>query len=218
MLWITLALIVAAWFLLPGPIGRAALAVERWLAGLRCRTVRAGDDDIVYLDGGSGVPLVLLHGFGASMDNWPRLARRLRRGFRVIAPDLPGFGESSWRPDGDYTVDAQVRRIEAFVDALGLTRFCLGGNSMGGNIAALYAARHPDRVTHLWLIAPLGVEDAEPSEMERMMLAGQFPPLLARSVKEFRAIVDFITSRRLFVPGPVMRYLSVSPSRSWEPP
>jgi len=58
--------------------------------------------------GGKGETLVLLHGFGANKDNWTRLAKYLMSHYRIIAPDLPGFGESSSPNDIDYTVAAQV--------------------------------------------------------------------------------------------------------------
>jgi pimeloyl-ACP methyl ester carboxylesterase len=89
---------------------------------------------IAYLEGGSGEPLVLVHGFGADKDNFTRVARWLTPHYRVIAHDVVGFGESTHLPDADYRYAVQAERVRAFVQALGLARVQLGGNSMGGGI------------------------------------------------------------------------------------
>ena len=88
--------------------------------------------------------MVLLHGFGGDKSAWVRVSRYLTPHFRMVAPDIPGFGESSQDPSAHYGIVEQVERIDAFVHSLGLGTVHLGGNSMGGAIAGVYAARHPD--------------------------------------------------------------------------
>jgi len=136
------------------PMTSAARGVERWRSDLERKEIAVADGTrFVYLEGGSGEPLVLVHGFGADKDNFTRVARWLTPHYRVIVPDLVGFGESAHLPEADYHYAAQAARVHAFVQALGLGRVHLGGNSMGGGIAMSYAAQHPQEVASLWLIA-----------------------------------------------------------------
>ncbi len=182
--------------------------VERRAGGLEQRQIEVKGLKIEYLEGGKGEPLVLLHGFGANKDNWTRMARHLTPHFRVIAPDLPGFGESASNPDGDYTILAQAQRVREFVQALGIASFHLGGNSMGGNIAGAYGSRYPDDLKSLLLIAPSGVASAEPSEMFRLLLAGNPNPLIAASVEDYEGLLDFVFVKRPFLPWPIKKFLA----------
>ena len=89
----------------------SAYAMERSRAGLVRKEITLADGThIAYLEGGSGAPLVLVHGFGADKDNFTRIARYLVPHYRVIVPDLVGFGESSHRADVDYHYAAQAQR------------------------------------------------------------------------------------------------------------
>jgi len=103
----------------------------------------------VYLEGGKGESLMLLHGFGLNKDNFVKTARYLTPHYRVIIPDHIGFGESSHPQGADYAPPAQAERIRAFAHALGIERLHLGGSSMGGQIALTYAARYPAEVASL---------------------------------------------------------------------
>lgn len=195
-----LLVLVFIYFLFPGMMFRALVGVERGIAGLEQRRVQVGDWNIEYLEGGKGETLVLLHGFGANKDNWTRIGRYLTKHFRLIAPDLPGFGESTQRPDADYSIEAQAERVHAFCQALGLQSFHLGGNSMGGNISGAYAVRYQKTLKSLWLIAPGGVASAEPSEMYRLLKAGKPNPLVAQSAEDYDRILDFVFVKRPFIP------------------
>ena len=171
----------ALYYLAPGVVLRAATATARRSAGLRLREVSVDGHRIPYLEGGRGEPLLLLHGFGANKDHWTMIAPRLTRDFRVIVPDLPGFGDSTRDWNARYGVDEQVARIAAFAAALGLDSFHLGGNSMGGYLATLFAARHPQAVKSLWLLAPAGASTAAPSETQMLIEQGDNPLLITGS-------------------------------------
>lgn len=100
--------------------------------------------------------VILLHGFGASLDTWEPWAEALSRRYRVIRLDLPGFGLTGADPTGDYGDARETRILVDLMDALAIDRASLVGNSMGGRIAWTFAALHPDRVSRLVLISPDG--------------------------------------------------------------
>src|SRR3546814_16125165 len=89
------------------------------------------------------------------------------RGYHVIAPDLPGFGENERNPQLAYDIAAQTERLKDFIDALGLDRPHVAGNSMGGWIALRYALAYPDALASLILLNTAGVKGANESELEK---------------------------------------------------
>jgi pimeloyl-ACP methyl ester carboxylesterase len=100
--------------------------------------------------------LILLHGFASSLETWEPWSERLSGKFRVVRFDLPGFGLTGPDPSGDYTDARSVQLVLGLMDKLGLAQATLVGNSLGGKIAWMFAASHPDRVFKLVLISPDG--------------------------------------------------------------
>ena len=130
-------------------------------AGCRSRDVTLADGARLRLvESGSvtGVPVLLVHGFGASAYQWRFLLPALAAaGWRVLAPDLPGHGFSQLAFDaGDYTRAAYARRMWMLLDALGIVRSPVIGHSMGGAVAAEMAWQQPSRVERLALLSPAG--------------------------------------------------------------
>jgi len=199
--------LVGFYFLFPGAMFDLLRKAERSAGCLAQSSIHVKGLQFEYLEGGKGDVLVLLHGFGANKDNWTRIGKYLTPHFRVIAPDLPGFGESSSDPDADYTIRAQVERVKAFVMALGIKSFHLGGNSMGGNIAGAYASYYPEEVKSLLLLAPGGVASSEPSEMYRRLRDGKPNPLVAENIEDYERLLDFVFVKRPFIPGPIKKLL-----------
>jgi len=183
------------------------IGLERFSAGFRRRTVQVDGHRVVYSEGGSGDPVVLLHGFGASADNWNRFAGRLRKRYRVIAPDLPGWGQSTRIESASYAYPEQVERLHQFLGALGLRRVHLIGHSMGGFIAAAYAARYPEEIITLGLIAPHGVAEPQPSELTLSVAAGD-NWLIATTVPEFDRLLNKVFAKRPYLPKSVFRLLA----------
>lgn len=109
------------------------------------------------------VPIVLLHGTSASLHTWDGWAAELTPTRRVIRFDLPGFGLTGPSADGRYTIASYVEFVTHVVDALGVQRFVLAGNSLGGNIAWAVAVQHPSRVDKLILVDAGGYPNPEAS-------------------------------------------------------
>lgn len=152
-------------------------AYENWQArsaNLEEKSVLAGDTRWVYYEGGKGPTLVLLHGYMADKSVWLPLAKYLTPNFRVVIPDLPGWGDSGRNPQGDYGYGAQVQRLRQFVDALQLGSVAVVGHSMGGAIAGDYAATYPQDVGALVLIDSAGVPFKD-NAFTRELQAGRNP-------------------------------------------
>ena len=101
--------------------------------------------------------LVLIHGTASSLHTWEPWVRHLRSDFRILRYDLPGFGLTGPRPDGDYSLSNQTATLAALMDALNIRRASLAGNSLGGHIAWRFALDYPQRVRRLILIDPSGI-------------------------------------------------------------
>ena len=102
------------------------------------------------------LPIVLLHGTSASLHTWEGWAEALRGQRRVIRMDLPGFALTGPNPENDYSIERYVAFVAALADQLGVQRFVLGGNSLGGQIAWATAVTHPQRVASQILVDASG--------------------------------------------------------------
>lgn len=118
------------------------------------RSVRLGQIDLHYLEAGEGEPLVLLHGWPTSSWLWRNVIPHLPQGTRVLAPDLPGFGNSD-KPDVAFTLDYQARKLDEFLDAVKVEKAALVLHDLGGPIGLLWAVRHPDRIERLVVLNTL---------------------------------------------------------------
>ncbi len=101
-------------------------------------------------------PIVLLHGAASSLHTWDGWVEELAKTRRVIRFDLPGFGLTGPSPDGNYSFDRYARLVISLVEKLGINRFHLAGNSLGGNVAWYTALTHADRVEKLILVDATG--------------------------------------------------------------
>ena len=120
------------------------------------KEVRLFGQKIVYLEAGGGSQtIILLHGLGASSAHWRLAMPALAAGARVLAPDQLGFGKSD-KPAINYRVATLVEMLDEFYAQTGVTKATLVGSSMGGWIAAAFAARHPEKVERLVLVDSAG--------------------------------------------------------------
>ncbi len=144
--------------------------------------------------------ILLLHGFGSSLETWEPWARALSARYRVIRLDLPGFGLSGPDPTGDYSDTRAVALIEGLMDQLGVRRASLIGNSLGGRLAWTFAAAHPDRVAKLVLVSPdgfasPGFEYGKAPKVPPMMKL--LPYVLPRGMLKANLAMAYGDSRRL---------------------
>jgi pimeloyl-ACP methyl ester carboxylesterase len=201
-------LLVTLWFWWPTPLGRFFQWAERRRSGLfsRCREQNAIHWH--YLEGGHGEPLVLLHGFNANADHFCRVSRLLGAHFRIVAPDLPGFGETRFERLASFRIEDTAARILSWLDSMGVHRFYLGGNSMGGYLSVAMARQAPDRVRGLWLLAPGGLHSAPLSPVFEEVAEDRHNPLVVRNTADFRRLMDYCFVRPPWIPGPLIRLLA----------
>ena len=165
--WIRRGLLVLALLVLAGVVAMmrldrpAAQVAARW-GKPPSRFVEVDGMRVHVRDRGAGSPLVLLHGSNASLYTWEGWARELAGEHRVITLDLPGHGLTGPDPHDRYSARDMAEFVDHVVAALGVARFSLGGNSMGGHVAWVYALAHPDRLESLILVDAAGLPRQEP--------------------------------------------------------
>jgi pimeloyl-ACP methyl ester carboxylesterase len=116
--------------------------------GVTHRDVRVGDVRLHVAEAGAGPPLLLVHGWPQHWWAWRRMIPRLAEDYRVIAPDLRGWGWSD-APPGDYAKATFAADLLALLDAEGLERVSIVGHDWGGHASFLLALEHPQRVARL---------------------------------------------------------------------
>lgn len=127
------------------------------------QTVRTGGFSTHYHEYGpsDGTPLLMLHGSGPGVSAWANwrlnMAPLAARGYRVLAPDLVGFGYTERPADVYYSLDTWRDHVWSFMDVLGLEKTAIVGNSLGGRISLHMAGQHPDRIDRMVLMGSPGV-------------------------------------------------------------
>lgn len=119
-------------------------------------TLTIDDINVCYDLAGSGEPLLLIHGLNVGKSVWKEFLAQAAKHYTVYAVDLPGFGYSD-APNVPYGIPFYVDFLFKFLDSLNVNKVNIVGSSMGGEIAAMMAAKHPERVSNLVLLAPGGL-------------------------------------------------------------
>lgn len=202
-----LAGVAAFDYFAPYTAARLGVQLEQHRSGLREASASIPGFEMPYLEGGSGEPLLLIHGFGADKNNFTRVARFLTPHYRVVIPDLPGFGEASKPDTATYAIAEQVERVRQFAQGLGIRRAHLGGSSMGGFIATAWAAKYPGEVASLWLLAPGGTAAAYDSELRREYQKTGEVLLLAKTPEEHGRVRAIAMARQPLLPYSFKRVL-----------
>ena len=197
-----LLLLVFGPFLVPVPPLEGTVPPEQ-LADPDSRFVEVDGITVHYKMAGEGEPvLVLLHGFGASTFSWREVMEPLSEMGTVVAFDRPGFGlterpmPGEWEGESPYSPEAQADLTVGLMDALGIERAILVGNSAGGTVALLTALTYPERVAGLVLVdAAVYVGGGTPGWLRPLLNTPQMRhlgPLLARRIQDWG--MDFARS------------------------
>ncbi len=130
---------------------------------------------IRYLESGNSKrTLVLLHGLGASAERWDPVLPLFADEFRVIVPDLIGFGYSD-KPLVDYTPEFFSEFLKNFLDASKIKRPNIIGSSLGGQISAEFAVSHPQEIEKLILVSPSGIMKQSTPALDAYIMAALYP-------------------------------------------
>ena len=203
---LAVALLLAVfYFLFPETVFKLAIDAQRRSANLVKKEVQVDDHRIVFLEGGKGETILLLHGFGGYKDQWTAFAKYLN-GYHLVIPDIPGFGESSQVPTDNYCIESQVGRIERFVEVLKLDKFHMAGNSLGGAFAAAYGAKHPEKVLTLALLDTAGAPSQNKSELLVQLEKGN-NLLLASNTEDVNKLMALVYAKMPTIPAPFKKIL-----------
>jgi len=129
-------------------------------------SIRINDINLAYTDVGAGPPIVLIHGYPFNRSLWTEQTEALNSKYRVVAPDLRGFGESD-SSEGTATMARMAEDVAALMDALAIERAVIGGLSMGGYVALAFARMFPARVKALVLADTRAQADSEEGKQTR---------------------------------------------------
>ena len=197
-----------------GPDGRSEWLDVDWRRHLRSCTVNGSR--VSYVEMGEGPALVFVHGLAGCWQNWLENIPHFARSHRVIAIDLPGFGDSEL-PQQDISMPGYGRLVDAFLGEIGVERTSIIGNSMGGFIAAEVAVSHPGRVDKLVLVSAAGVMTVRPAELTvAKRLARSFHAGSSRVLARRQSLVRRRGLRRLILYGIVRHPELLQPELVYE--
>jgi pimeloyl-ACP methyl ester carboxylesterase len=164
---------------------------------LPVHTLEVAQVKLAYVEEGKGPAILMLHGVGGNLSHWLKVMHQLSTDFHCIAIDLPGYGYSDKKFDKG-TADAlqyDADLLVQFIKKLKLKKLVVAGHSMGGQIAMILAAQHPELVSRLVLVAPAGLEIF--TTAEATMMTGATPPSVFE--KQDEAVINANYRRNFFV-------------------
>jgi abhydrolase domain-containing protein 6 len=205
---LTLGMLIIAslglyWFA-PGVVVRTLVTLAAKNRGLERGDITVDGTRMPLLAGGTGEPIVFVHGYADSKESWLDVAGAFTSTHFVYVPDLPGYGEAAMPSDGDLGVEKQAERVAEFIRSTGRAPVHLAGISMGGEIAGIVAARHPKLVRSLALFnAAGGVSDT--STLLFRQIGDGANPFDVQSAADLRALVAKMRVKPIELPGVVER-------------
>ena len=186
--------------LAPGAVVSATQWQAARSAGLSDRSIEIDGRAVHYFEGGTGPTMVFLHGMGDDRHSFVATAGAFTDTHRVILPDLRGHGDNAYDATLDHAIPGQRAHVAALVDALGLERFVLVGNSMGGHVSASYALARPETLEGLVLVNAPGLV------VDDTVVYGGFGAPLA-GPEDLDALMARVLYEPPSVPGPIKRHM-----------
>ncbi len=186
-----------------------AMRAAYLVTGVRASSVLVAGHAWGYLEAGDPgtQPAILLHGFGTSREAMLGVMPWLAASHHAVAPDLPGFGQHPYHQGRTHDADFYASEVVRFADALGFRQFDLVGTSMGGALAVHLAARHPERVRRVVLLAPAGVDPPVRNAFMQSIDRGE-NPLDIRGEEDFDRVVSLVFERPPPIPWQFRRFMA----------
>ncbi|XP_067243827.1 monoacylglycerol lipase ABHD6 isoform X2 [Chanodichthys erythropterus] len=164
---------------------------------------------------GARPSVLMLHGFSAHKDMWLGVVKFLPKNMHLVCVDMPGHEGTTRTSAEDYSIEGQVKRIHQFVKSIGLNKkpFHLIGTSMGGNVAGVYASRHPSDLCGVTLICPAGLQyPTESKFVERLRELEKTQdsdgiPLIPSTPEEMEEMLRLCSFVRFKIPKQILQGL-----------
>ncbi|CAF1193322.1 unnamed protein product [Adineta steineri] len=161
-----------------------------------------------YTEKGSRTPgkptIVFVHGLSSSKEGWMSIVEHIPADHHCITVDLPGHGETVGFSEDMYSIDKFIEKLKLFFDKMKLIEpMCIIGASMGASIVCLFAAKYPEYVCMICLMAPIANEEAE-TDLIRQLRAGVYNGLLPETTAELRQMIRELTVKRPYLPRPIL--------------
>lgn len=186
----------------------AARTGQRLLLNARRREATVDGHNMVFLERGKPGPgkptVVLIHGFAAMKENWWLWLQKLPRSWHVLAPDLPGFGESDYLPEACYRYESQSRRLGEWLADFDTDNVHLVGSSMGGAIAAVLAHKPEQAPRSLTLMNSAGIPEHADVDIHRSIESDRDGILIPRDWKGVYRMFNSVSNGKPTVSGLVM--------------
>ena len=187
---------------------------HRHWVGLVPMKMAVGEFDFSFLQGGVALDkntftkvqsnpevIVMVHGYGSSKDSWNLLSAELIEQYHLIQVDLPGHGGTKAPDEFDFDLEDQAAALKQFIEALGLSRVHLIGNSMGGAVGLLCAWQYPERFKSLILISSAGAYSIDSSPFEEKLSQGE-NPLIVKDDASFNRMMEWVMYDPPYIPWP----------------
>ncbi len=197
------------WFALPALVVVPLRQVGYWYSGIASKSVTIDGHQWPYLECGDpqGTPVVMLHGFATSKDAMMSMMPAVAaQGYRVLAPDLPGFGGHAFHQGHEHTGEFYTAQIQQFMDAVGAPRAVMIGVSMGGALAAELSIESPQRVLGLALISPAGVQADHRNPFLQAVDRGE-NPFDIQTAEDFDRVTNTVFLKPPYIPRPLRAWL-----------
>lgn len=208
-------LLAAVYYMFPGFIVDTGIRFARFSTGLERHEVMAGNIRWAYLDGGKGETVIIIHGFTGNKDILGTMPSAFIKSYRVIAPDLPGGGETGYIDGADYTITGAAEAFEEFIKSMKIESFHLVGLSSSGAIAAYYASKYPSRVKTLSIMGPFGIQSQIRSDFQKVYDKGE-NPLAVRTPAEFDLKMSYIAYKPVVIPAHIKAYIAKESAKMYE--